>query len=272
MINGLGVLGWGVGGIEAEAAMLGQPVSMLIPRVVGFRLRGRPSRGRHRHRSRAPRDGDAPRAWCRRQARRVSRTGLGRAVPRRSGDPRQHGPRVRRYTVGLFPVDSETIAYLRFTGRDPHTADLAEAYMRAQGLFHTGTVRSPRTARLSISTRRGGSRARRAQAPPGPRAPGQRQEGLRRVPRWDSRRDGPRRSRAERRRADAGGPRGLRASPRLGGHRRDHLVHEHLEPGSDARCRASWRRKRLLVVCESSRPGSRRVSRPARKVVIGLSS
>ena len=95
MENGLGVLGWGVGGIEAEAAMLGQPVSMLIPRVVGFKLSGeRPAR-RDRHRCRAHRHRDAAQARRGRQVRRVLRRGCGRGA---AGQPRhagQHEPRVR---------------------------------------------------------------------------------------------------------------------------------------------------------------------------------
>ena len=75
MVNGLGVLGWGVGGIEAEAAMLGQPVSMLIPRVVGFKLTRRDPGRRHRHRRRAHDHRDAAQARRRRQVRRVLRRG-----------------------------------------------------------------------------------------------------------------------------------------------------------------------------------------------------
>ena len=73
MVNGLGVLGWGVGGIEAEAAMLGQPVSMLIPRVVGFKLTGELPGRHHRHRPRAHHHRDAAQARRRRQVRRVLR-------------------------------------------------------------------------------------------------------------------------------------------------------------------------------------------------------
>ena len=79
MVNGLGVLGWGVGGIEAEAAMLGQPVSMLIPRVVGFKLTGEIKPGRHRHRRGAHRHRHAAQARRGRQVRRVLRC---RAWPR----------------------------------------------------------------------------------------------------------------------------------------------------------------------------------------------
>ncbi len=95
MVNGLGVLGWGVGGIEAEAAMLGQPVSMLIPRVVGFKLTGDAARGRHRHRPRAHDHRDAAQARRGRQVRRVLRR---RRLGGAAGQPRhhrQHEPGVR---------------------------------------------------------------------------------------------------------------------------------------------------------------------------------
>ena len=95
MINGLGVLGWGVGGIEAEAAMLGQPMSMLIPRVVGFKLERRAARGRHRHRPRAHRHPDAARARRGRQVRRVLRAGRAEPAARRPRHDRQHEPGVR---------------------------------------------------------------------------------------------------------------------------------------------------------------------------------
>ncbi len=101
MVNGLGVVGWGVGGIEAEAAMLGQPISMLIPRVVGFKLSGELPSGRHRHRP-GPRDHrEVARTRCRRKVRRVLRIGC---WCRTSGQPRhdrQHEPRVRLDDRGL---------------------------------------------------------------------------------------------------------------------------------------------------------------------------
>ena len=95
MINGLGVLGWGVGGIEAEAAMLGQPVTMLIPQVIGFKLYGKLGPGGDRDRPRADRHADAPQEGRGREVRRVLRRRAGRAAARRPGDDRQHGPRVR---------------------------------------------------------------------------------------------------------------------------------------------------------------------------------
>ena len=96
MVNGLGVLGWGVGGIEAEAAMLGQPISMLIPQVVGFRLTGTLLRGRDGDRPGADRHPDAAQARRRRQVRRVLRPRARAPDARRPRDARQHVPGVRR--------------------------------------------------------------------------------------------------------------------------------------------------------------------------------
>ena len=101
MVNGLGVLGWGVGGIEAEAAMLGQPVSMLIPQVVGFRLDGRAARGRHRHRPGAHRHPDAARARRGGQVRGVLRSRPAQPAPGRPGHDRQHVARDGRHLRDL---------------------------------------------------------------------------------------------------------------------------------------------------------------------------
>ncbi|MDT5045574.1 MAG: aconitate hydratase [Mycobacterium sp.] len=135
MVNGLGVLGWGVGGIEAEAAMLGQPVSMLIPRVVGFKLSGEIQPG-------------------------VTATDVVLTVTEKL---RQHGvvgkfvefygegvaevPLANRATLGnmspefgstaaIFPIDEETISYLKFTGRSDEQLALVEAYAKEQGMWH----------------------------------------------------------------------------------------------------------------------------------------
>ena len=134
MVNGLGVVGWGVGGIEAEAAMLGQPVSMLIPRVVGFKLTGK-----------------LPAA--------VTATDLVLTITEKL---REHGvvgkfvefygpgvsevPLANRATIGnmspeygstiaVFPIDQATIDYMRLTGRDEHQINLVEAYAKAQGIW-----------------------------------------------------------------------------------------------------------------------------------------
>ena len=135
MVNGLGVLGWGVGGIEAEAAMLGQPVSMLIPRVVGFKLSGKLPEG-------------------------TTATDLVLTI---TDMLRKHGvvgkfvefygasvgavPLANRATIGnmspefgstaaVFPIDDETLTYMRMTGRTQEQIDIVEAYCKAQGLWH----------------------------------------------------------------------------------------------------------------------------------------
>ncbi len=154
MINGLGVLGWGVGGIEAEAAMLGQPVSMLIPEVIGFRLEGRLPEG-------------------------ATATDLVLTVTevlRRKGVVGKfvefYGPGLSslaladRATIGnmspeygatcaIFPVDDVTLQYLRFTGRPEERVALVERYMKEQGLFHSADSPEPiftDTLTLDLST------------------------------------------------------------------------------------------------------------------------
>ena len=135
MVNGLGVLGWGVGGIEAEAAMLGQPVSMLIPQVVGFRLTGELPEGA------TATDLVLTVTQMLRQRRVVSKFvefyGPGLAnLP--LADRATIGNMSPEYgaTCGIFPVDAETLRYLRFTGRPAEQVELVEAYCRAQDMFH----------------------------------------------------------------------------------------------------------------------------------------
>ena len=135
MVNGLGVLGWGVGGIEAEAAMLGQPVSMLIPEVVGFRLTGELPEGS------TATDLVLTVTQMLRERRVVSKFvefyGPGLAdLP--LADRATIGNMSPEYgaTCGIFPVDAETLRYLRFTGRPAEQVELVEKYCRAQGMFH----------------------------------------------------------------------------------------------------------------------------------------
>ena len=97
MINGLGVLGWGVGGIEAEAAMLGQPVTMLIPQVIGFKLSGSLQAGRDGHGSGAHRDGDAAQEGRGRQVRGVLRRRPCKPAAGRPRHHREHGAGIRQY-------------------------------------------------------------------------------------------------------------------------------------------------------------------------------
>jgi aconitate hydratase len=142
MINGLGVLGWGVGGIEAEAAMLGQPVSMLIPQVVGFRLTGRLSEG-----ATATDLVLTVTQMLRKKGvvgKFVEFYGPGIAtLP--LADRATIGNMAPEYgaTVGIFPVDQETLRYLEFTARPKEQVQLVEAYMKAQGLFHTAEAPEP---------------------------------------------------------------------------------------------------------------------------------
>ncbi|GAA3859317.1 aconitate hydratase AcnA [Tessaracoccus defluvii] len=139
MVNGLGVVGWGVGGIEAEAAMLGQPVSMLIPRVVGFKLKGKLNEGTTAtdlvltitEMLRAHKvvgkfvefygEGVA-------QVPLANRATIGNMSP-------EYGS-----TIAIFPIDDKTTDYMRLTGRDEEQIALVEAYAKAQGLWHDPSV------------------------------------------------------------------------------------------------------------------------------------
>jgi aconitate hydratase len=135
MVNGLGVLGWGVGGIEAEAAMLGQPVSMLIPQVVGVKLTGK------------LREGATATDLVLTMTEMLRKHGVvgkfveyfGPGLPELSlADRATIGNMAPEYgaTCGIFPVDQESLNYLRLTGRSAEQIALVEAYCREQGLFH----------------------------------------------------------------------------------------------------------------------------------------
>jgi aconitate hydratase len=142
MINGLGVLGWGVGGIEAEAAMLGQPVSMLIPEVIGFRLEGRLPEGT------TATDLVLTVTELLRRKGVVGKfvefygPGLGSLA---LADRATIGNMSPEYgaTCAIFPVDDVTLQYLRFTGRSEERVGLVDAYMKEQGLFHTASSPDP---------------------------------------------------------------------------------------------------------------------------------
>ncbi len=142
MINGLGVVGWGVGGIEAEGAMLGQPLSMLIPQVVGFKLSGR------------MREGTTATDVVLTVTQMLRTKGVvGKFVefygPGLSSlslaDRATIGNMAPEYgaTIGFFPIDSETLNYLKLTGREPSHIELVETYAKAQGLFRTETTADP---------------------------------------------------------------------------------------------------------------------------------
>ncbi|MBN7135822.1 aconitate hydratase 1 [Lysobacter enzymogenes] len=135
MINGIGVLGWGVGGIEAEAAMLGQPSSMLIPQVVGFKLSGK-----------LP-EGSTATDLVLTVTQMLRKHGVVGKFVEFYGDGLQHLPLADRATIanmapeygatcGIFPIDAESLNYLRLSGRGDEQIALVEAYAKAQGLWH----------------------------------------------------------------------------------------------------------------------------------------
>ncbi len=142
MVNGLGVLGWGVGGIEAEAGMLGQPVSMLIPEVIGFRLTGR------------LREGVTATDLVLTVTEMLRKRGVVGKFVEFFGPGLDHLPLADRTTIanmapeygatcGIFPVDAETVRFLEFTGRDPARVKLVEAYAKAQGMWRDASTPEP---------------------------------------------------------------------------------------------------------------------------------
>ncbi len=154
MINGLGVVGWGVGGIEAEAAMLGQPITMLIPQVVGFKLTGKLAAG-----------ATATDLVLTVTQMLRKRGVVGKFVeffgPGISALPVPDRATVANMapeygaTIGFFPIDEATLNYLRLTGRSPESIALVEAYAKEQGLFHTASTPDPifsDTLELDLST------------------------------------------------------------------------------------------------------------------------
>lgn len=154
MINGLGVMGWGVGGIEAEAAMLGQPLSMLVPEVVGFKLHGKLPAGA------TATDLVLTVTEMLRKKKVVGKfvefygTGLSNLA---LADRATIGNMSPEYgaTMGFFPVDAETLKYLRLTGRSEEQIALVEAYCKEQGLFRTDDTPDPvfsDTIELDLST------------------------------------------------------------------------------------------------------------------------
>ncbi len=149
MVNGLGVLGWGVGGIEAEAAMLGQPVSMLIPQVVGFKLTGELPQG----------------ATATDMVLTITeilrRHGVVGKFVEFFGEAVASVPLANRATIGnmspeygstaaIFPIDDETLRYLRLTGRSEEQVTLVEAYCKEQGLWHDPSAQARYTTVLEL--------------------------------------------------------------------------------------------------------------------------
>ena len=154
MVNGLGVLGWGVGGIEAEAAMLGQPSSMLIPQVVGFKLSGK-----------LP-EGATATDLVLTVTQMLRKLGVVGKFVEFYGDGLAHLALADRATIanmapeygatcGIFPIDAEVLNYLRLTGRDAAQIALVEAYAKAQGLWHDERTLHPQfsaTLELDLAT------------------------------------------------------------------------------------------------------------------------
>lgn len=253
MINGIGVLGWGVGGIEAEAAMLGQPSSMLIPQVVGFKLSGK-----------LP-EGATATDLVLTVTQMLRKAGVVGKFVEFYGEGLQHLPLADRATIGnmapeygatcgIFPVDDESLTYLRLSGRSEEQIALVEAYAKAQGLWHDAntppaqysatleldmgevkpSLAGPKRPQDRVLLEDMQSNFREPQAVRGcaQQAPDRHQAGR---PAEERRR----RRHCGRRQGSAGREfhrqrRRLAAARRLGGDRRDHFLHQHLQPGSDA--------------------------------------
>jgi aconitate hydratase len=143
MANGLGVLAWGVGGIEAEAAMLGQPVTMLIPEAIGFKLTGK------------LREGVTATDLVLQITQMLRKKGVVSKFVEFYGSGLSHLPVADRTTIGnmspeygstvaIFPIDTQTLTYLRLTGRNEEQIALVEAYAKAQGMFRTDASPEPR--------------------------------------------------------------------------------------------------------------------------------
>lgn len=142
MVNGLGVLGWGVGGIEAEAAMLGQPVSMLIPEVIGFKLTGKMKEGTTATDlvlmvTQLLRAKGVVNKFVEFYGPGLDALSLADRATIANMAP-EYGA-----TCGFFPIDAETIRYLNFTGRDPHRVKLVEAYAKEQGMWRDANSADP---------------------------------------------------------------------------------------------------------------------------------
>ena len=257
MQNGLGVLGWGVGGIEAEAAMLGQPISMLIPKVVGFRLTGE-----------LP-DGTTATDLVLTITEMLRRHGVVGKFVEFHGDGVAAVPVANRATIGnmspefgstcaIFPIDAETLTYLRLTGRPADRVALVEAYAKEQGLWHeSGQQHVRHSEELSLDL------ATVVPSLAGPKRPQDRvaladaktafREALGtyvQAPSLDNGLAGTFPAsdpvgdevRARASNAGPGHPGGRHPDgrgPRLGGHCGHHLVHEHLQPVGDDRRRAA---------------------------------
>ena len=282
MINGLGVLGWGVGGIEAEAAMLGQPMPMLIPRVLGFKLTGE------------LREGATATDLVLTVTQRLREHGVVGQFVEFYGQGIANLPLADRATLGnmspefgstcaIFPIDAETLRYMEFSGRSPEHVERVETYAKAQGLWHDADSEEPTYSetleldlgdvvpslagpkrpqdRVSLTEAKASFRmaldgflpeADECDEPleetfpaSDPTAP----HYVKHEPRGEAggrrdRRRAGRRARLDQRAADARRRDRDRARPRPRRDRRDHVVHEHVEPVGDDRRRAARPQRR----------------------------
>ena len=225
MVNGLGVLGWGVGGIEAEAAMLGQPIAMLIPDVIGFRLTGK-----------LP-EGATATDLVLTVTQMLRRKGVVGKFVEFFGAGLDTLPLADRATIGnmapeygatcgFFPVDKIALDYLRLSGRDEHRIALVEAYCKAQGMWRDPGTPDPvftDTLELDLSTVQ--------PSLAGPKRPQDRvllKDASTAFKRGADQE--PRRARQRRGHEGKGRRQELRDHPRRRGDRRDHLLHQHVEP------------------------------------------
>ena len=230
MINGLGVLGWGVGGIEAEAAMLGQPISMLIPDVVGFRLHGKLN------------EGITATDLVLRVVEMLRKKGVVDKFVEFFGPGLDHLPLADRATIanmapeygatcGFFPIDDETINYLKLSGRAADTVALVEAYAKAQGMWRDESTVDPvytDTLELDLATV--------VPSLAGPKRPQDRvaMTGLKKA--FDDALDLAGGAAAKARARKSRAP--LRSRARRRRHRRDHVVYEYVESRRHARSRS----------------------------------
>ncbi len=234
MINGLGVLGYGVGGIEAEAVLLGQPLYQPMPRIVGVRPDGRAADGVDRDRPRAGHHRAAARVRRRGRLRRVRGRRPRRPVARRPGDDLEHEPRVRRDRDAVPDRRRDPVVPAAH-GPDAGPGRPRRALRQGPGPVARARQRAGVRRRARARPRHGRAVARRSPPAAGPGAPG------------GPRRQLPGRLPADRRRPRALDPgRGRRAAvrPRLGGDRGHHVVHQHVQPDRDGRRRAARPQRR----------------------------
>ena len=271
MINGLGVLGWGVGGIEAEAAMLGQPLSMLIPEVVGFKLIGR------------LKEGTTATDLVLTVTQMLRQKGVVGKFVEFFGPGLADLPLADRATIanmapeygatcGIFPVDAETLRYLRISGRPEQLVALVEAYMKEQGMFHdAGTPEAvySDTLSLDLAAVEPSSAGPRPAARPREPVPGSRRTSPSNCPastgaaKPKGMSTGP--AARGRRRAGRGGCRRLRQG-RHRAHRRHHELHEHQQSQRHARRRLARQESRRAAT-PTTRPWVKTRLSPGSKVV-----